>query len=86
MNERPHAIEHGATSAPPHVIEIDSIVLHAAPGADTALLAARIEVEVSRRLGKSNVPARPLAQHEPGVAGEVARTVARAIGMRVHGA
>ena len=86
MRQRPHAVEDDTMSAPPHVLEIDSIVLQAAPRTRPERLATRIEAEVSRVLGHSNVPARTLAQRAPSVAAVIARTIVHAIGTGIRGA
>ena len=86
MSERPHPIEADALREQPHIIEIDSIVLDAPPGTRPQRLAARIEAEVGRALAGSTVPGRTLAHREPRVAGEIARTVVRAMGTSAHDA
>jgi len=63
-----------------HVIEIDSIVLTGVDQRHPDRLHALIAAEVRRAL-ESTVVRTPLdmASNEPGVAGEVARTVVRSI-------
>jgi len=86
MSERARRSERDGVSQPPHVLEIDSIVLQVAPGARRERLAAQIEAEVGRVLAQSTMPAPTPVQRGPSVAGEIARTVVRAIGTSAHGA
>lgn len=63
-----------------HVIEIESIVLAGVDRRDPARMGALVEAEVARATGGFDRQASTgIAGSQPGVAGEVARAVVRAV-------